>query len=139
MRSLSQQSKAGIDALPPGVKMFLNSGPWATQETGGRCRENLRRSVDGIPKALRGTKRLDLFEPARRDPNYETEQYAEVLNELVKEGMFGYIGPSKVGAETVRCAHKYGAFFLARGAVRRGFDSDCAALGDVSKEGWAVY
>ena len=69
-------------------------------------RENLRRSVDAILKALRDTKKLDLFEPARRDPNYEIEHYAEVLNELVKEGKFDYMGLSEVGAETIRRAHK---------------------------------
>ena len=74
-------------------------------ETDG-SRENLRRSVDDILKALRGTKRLDLFEPARLDLNYSIEHYAEVLNELVKEGKFDYIGLSAVGAETVRRAHK---------------------------------
>ena len=73
-------------------------------------RENLRRSVDDILKALRGTKRLDLFQPARRDSNYEIEQYAEVLNELVKEGKFDYIGLSEVAAETIRRAHKVRAF-----------------------------
>lgn len=157
--------KAGIDALPPGVKMFLNSGPCpfvpcppppnshthlgefygqgftvANLELVARffekypqyadrtflsvkgglvpgkpavdgSRENLRRSVDDILKALRGTKKLDLFEPARRDPNYEIERYAEVLNELVKEGKFDYIGLSEVGAETVRRAHKVTPLF----------------------------
>ena len=69
-------------------------------------RENLRRSVDDILQALRGTKKLDLFESARRDPNYEIEHYAEVLNEMVREGKFDYIGLSEVGAETVRRAQK---------------------------------
>ena len=74
-------------------------------ETDG-SRENLRRSVNAILKALRGTKKLDLFEPARLDWKYSIEHYAEVLNELVKEGKFDYIGLSAVGAETVRRAHK---------------------------------
>jgi len=69
-------------------------------------RESLRRSVDTILKVLRGTKRLDLFQPARRDPNYEIEHYAEVLNEMVQEGKFDYIGISEVRAETIRRAHK---------------------------------
>ena len=77
-------------------------------------RENLRRSVDEILKALRGTKRLDLFEPARRDPNYEIEQHAEVLNELVKEGKFDYIGLSEVAAGTIRRAHKVRIRFFFR-------------------------
>ena len=75
-------------------------------------RENLRRSVDTILKTLRGTKKLDLFEPARRDSNYEIEHYAEVLNEMVKEGKFDYIGLSEVRAETVRRAHKVRILFL---------------------------
>ncbi len=75
-------------------------------------RESLRRSVDTILKVLRGTKRLDLFQPARRDPNYEIEHYAEVLNEMVQEGKFDYIGLSEVRAETVRRAHKVRRFFL---------------------------
>jgi pyridoxine 4-dehydrogenase len=74
-------------------------------------RANLRRSVDAILKALRGTKKLDLFEPARRDTNYEIEEYAESLNEMVKEGKFDYIGLSEVGAETVRRAHKVSSFW----------------------------
>lgn len=134
--------KAGIDALPSGVKMILNSGEFYGQGFGtgnlelvarffekypeyadrtflsvkggtlpgqlhtDGSKENLRRSVDTILKALRGTKKLDLFEPARRDPKYEIEHYAEVLNELVKEGKFDYIGLSEVGAETIRRAHK---------------------------------
>jgi pyridoxine 4-dehydrogenase len=69
-------------------------------------RENLRRSVDNVNKVLRGTKKLDLFESARRDPNYEIEHYAEVLSEMVKEGKFDHIGLSEVGAETVRRAQK---------------------------------
>ena len=75
-------------------------------------RENLRRSVDNILKALRGTKKLDLFEPARRDAKYEIEHYMEVLNEMVKEGKFDYIGLSEVKAETVRRGHKVRSLFL---------------------------
>ena len=80
-------------------------------------RENLRRSVDVILKALRGKKKLDLFEPARRDSNYEMEHYAEVLNEMVKEGKFDYIGLSEVSAETIRRAHKVSTRLLFRRRV----------------------
>ncbi|KAH9957776.1 aldo/keto reductase [Russula dissimulans] len=134
--------KGGIDALPPDVKMFLNSaefyGPGLStanlellarffdkypeyadrtflsvkggsvpgQLVADGSRENLRRSVRAILKALRGTKRLDLFVPGRLDSNYTIEYYARVLNEMVKEGKFDYIGLSTVGAETIRRAHK---------------------------------
>jgi len=76
------------------------------QMTADGSRENLRRSVDNILRALRGTKKLDLFQPARRDRNYDVEHYAEVLDEMVKEGKFDYIGLSEVGAESIRRAHK---------------------------------
>ena len=75
-------------------------------------RENLRRSVDDIIKTLDGKKTLDLFQPARRDPNYEIEHYAGVLNKMHKEGKFDYIGLSEVGAATVRRAHKVRNFFF---------------------------
>ena len=87
-------------------------------ETDG-SRENLRRSVDTILKTLRGTKRLDLFEPARLDWNYTIEHYGEVLNELLKEGKFDYIGLSEVGAETVRRAQKVRMHFQALGICAR--------------------
>ncbi len=74
-------------------------------------RANLRRSVDAILKALRGTKRLDLFAPGRLDSVHDIEHYAEVLNEMVREGKFDYIGLSEVGAETVRRAHKVRKLF----------------------------
>ncbi|KAI9463925.1 NADP-dependent oxidoreductase domain-containing protein [Russula earlei] len=134
--------KGGVDALPSGVKMFLNSaefyGPNLSTANlellarffdkypdyadrtflsvkGGSVpghlvadgsRANLRRSVDSILKALRGTKRLDLFVPGRLDSKYEIEHYAVVLNEMVKEGKFDYIGLSTVDAVTIRRAHK---------------------------------
>ncbi|KAI0001692.1 NADP-dependent oxidoreductase domain-containing protein [Russula vinacea] len=124
--------KAGIDSLPPGVKMFLNSGEFYGQdlstanlellsrffekypEYAGRTflsvkgglapgqlvvdgsRENLRRSVNTILKAL----------PSETRPKYEIEHYAEVLNEMVQEGKFDFIGLSEVRAETIRRAHK---------------------------------
>jgi len=69
-------------------------------------RKNLRRSVDAILRALRGTKKLDLFEPGRLDPNYSIEQQAGFLNEMVREGKFDHIGLSVVGAETIRRAQK---------------------------------
>ena len=157
--------KAGIDALPPGAKMLLNSGApnhvfspylspkfshvlfryagefYGQGETpanlelvarffekypsyadrvflsvkGGNklhslqpdgSPENLRRSVDYILEKLRGTKSLDLFECARYDPTYPLEDSLGVLQGLIKEGKFKYIGLSEIGAATVRRAHK---------------------------------
>jgi pyridoxine 4-dehydrogenase len=155
--------KAGIDALPPGAKMFLNSGAsilicfkfpslfsridgpsgefygqgatpanlelvarffekypsyadkaFLSVKGGVRHHslqpdgspENLRRSVDYILEKLRGIKSLDLFECARYDPTYPLEDTLKVLQGLVQEGKFKYIGLSEVRASTVRRAHK---------------------------------
>jgi aryl-alcohol dehydrogenase-like predicted oxidoreductase len=75
-------------------------------------RENLRRSVDNIIKTLNGKKRLDLFQPARRDPNYEIEHYAEVLNELHKERKFDTSGFLKSGRRLYAVRTRYETFFL---------------------------
>ncbi|CDO76707.1 hypothetical protein BN946_scf184796.g1 [Trametes cinnabarina] len=150
--------KAGIDALPPGVKMFLNSGafyandastanlemlarfyakypeysertflsvkganrPGVTefqvdcrynslmqhhyqrQLTVPRCSpENLRRSVDEVLTVLGGTKKLDLFQPARIDPKYSVEEIVGTLSQLVHEGKFDHIGLSECAAHTL--------------------------------------
>ncbi|OCH95019.1 aldo/keto reductase [Obba rivulosa] len=133
--------KAGIDALPAGVKMVLNSGEFYAQDfgtgnlelvarffekypeyaertflsvKGGVKRgfpqpdsspENLRASVDNINAALRGTKKLDLFECARVDHNYPIEDTIKVLSEFIKEGKFDHIGMSECSAATLRKAH----------------------------------
>ncbi|KAI9041599.1 aldo/keto reductase family protein [Aspergillus affinis] len=68
--------------------------------------ENIRRSVDECLRVLDGTKKIDLFQCARQDPNTSVEQTVGVLKGLVGEGKIGGIGLSEVDAETVRRAHK---------------------------------
>lgn len=67
--------------------------------------ENLRRSVTAINAALRGTKRLDLFECARVDHNHSIEDTTRTLAALIKEGLFDHIGMSECSAETLRRAN----------------------------------
>ena len=67
--------------------------------------ENLRRSVDNVNKHLRGLKKLDLFEPARVDPNVPIEETVKTLGELIEEGKFDYIGLSECSAETLKRAN----------------------------------
>ncbi|TBU50915.1 aldo/keto reductase [Dichomitus squalens] len=133
--------KAGIDVLPPGVKMFLNSaefyaagfttenlellsrfyekypeyvektflsvkgGMKANTLTPDSSAENLRRSVDACVAALRGTKKIDLFETARVDPNVPLEQALKTLVQLKEEGKFDHLGISECRAETLRKAN----------------------------------
>ncbi|KAG9315696.1 NADP-dependent oxidoreductase domain-containing protein [Chiua virens] len=154
--------KGGIDALPPGVKMFLNGGEfyghnlsttnlemiarffekypeyvdrdvpvdqrstqarWPTWPDGSQvdvdlvivgctdtCSftrpENLARSINLINEKLRGTKRLDLFECARVDPDVPVEVSIAALAKLRSEGKLDHIGMSECSAETLRRGHK---------------------------------
>ncbi|RPD74974.1 aldo/keto reductase [Lentinus tigrinus ALCF2SS1-7] len=133
--------KAGVDALPSGVKMFLNSaefyGPnfgtgnlellsrfyekypeyadktFLSVKGGARPNtmfpdsspENLRRSIETINAALRGTKKVDLFETARVARNVPLEDALKTLVELKNEGKFDHIGMSECRAETLRKAN----------------------------------
>lgn len=67
--------------------------------------ENLKRSVDAIKTALRGKKKLDLFESARVAPNVPIEEAVKTLAGFVKDGLFDHIGLSECSAETLRRAH----------------------------------
>ena len=67
--------------------------------------ENLRRSVDACIAALRGTKKIDLFESARIDRQASLELTVETLALLREEGKFDHIGMSECRAETLRKAH----------------------------------
>ncbi|KAI0723536.1 aldo/keto reductase [Earliella scabrosa] len=131
--------KSGVDALPPGVKMMLNSSEFYGQgfSVGNlellarfyekypdyvdktflavkgafvmgapKCKpEELRQSVDNCIAALRGTKKIDLFQPARIDPEVSVEDTVRSLAELVREGKFDHIGLSECAAETLRRGH----------------------------------
>ncbi len=65
----------------------------------------MRRSLTTINAALRGKKRVDLFECARVDSNRPVEDVIRDLAALVKEGLFDHIGMSECSAETLRKAH----------------------------------
>ncbi|KZT29616.1 Aldo/keto reductase [Neolentinus lepideus HHB14362 ss-1] len=133
--------KAGVDSLPAGTKMFLNSGEFygpnfstANLEMLSRFFENypdyvdktflsvkgglfpdksglkgsleaLTTSVDKINNALRGKKKLDLFEMARVDKGTPIEEAVKNMATLVKEGKFDHIGMSECNAETLRRAN----------------------------------
>ena len=52
--------------------------------------------------ALRGTKKLDLFECARVDSNYTVEHTIGILKGFVEEGLFDHIGMSECSAASLR-------------------------------------
>jgi pyridoxine 4-dehydrogenase len=73
----------GIDTRPAAVKNFLTY--------------TLRRL---------GTDYVDIYRPARLDPNVPIEDTVGAIAEMVKAGHARHIGLSEMGAETIRRAHK---------------------------------
>jgi aryl-alcohol dehydrogenase-like predicted oxidoreductase len=52
-----------------------------------------------------GTDHIDIYRPARLDPNVPVEDTVGAIAELVQAGYVRYVGLSEVGAETIRRAH----------------------------------
>ena len=69
--------------------------------------ENIRRSIDQCIKDIGGTKKIDIFECARVDPNTPLEITLKVIEEeYVKTGKIGGISLSEVRAATIHKAVK---------------------------------
>ena len=65
----------------------------------------MRRSIDNINAKLRGTKRLDVYENGRVDPQRPIEDAIASLKKLIQEGRFDHIGMCECSAETLRRAN----------------------------------
>lgn len=72
----------------------------------------IRRSLDNCLKILKGRKKIDIFEPARRDRKVPLEITFGAINEYVEKGLVGGIGLSEVAAETIHEAVKTGTKIL---------------------------
>jgi pyridoxine 4-dehydrogenase len=72
----------------------------------GRREAALERKVDFILDKLRGTKKLDLFEPARVIQGIPLEQSTRIMAKFISQGKFDHIGLSEVRAEQVRQGHR---------------------------------
>ena len=68
--------------------------------------KNIRRSIDECLKVLDGKKFLDLFEPARQDPDVPLEETMNAMASYVKEGKLGGISLSEVTEDQIRNAAK---------------------------------
>ncbi|KAI0387400.1 putative aldo/keto reductase [Hypomontagnella monticulosa] len=69
--------------------------------------ENIRRSIDTCISQLKGRKKIDMFECARRDPSVPMETTFGVIDkEYVQTGKIGGISLSEVSAETIHQAAK---------------------------------
>ncbi|GAB1526706.1 hypothetical protein RhiTH_009878 [Rhizoctonia solani] len=113
---------AGINAAPAGVKVFLNAGEFygkwpnvtANLELLNRFftkypePAGLERSITNTIQKLGPNKKIDLFEPARLDPNVSIEETMAELNKHVELGNIGAIGLSECSAATLDRASKVG-------------------------------
>ncbi|ELU41849.1 aldo/keto reductase [Rhizoctonia solani AG-1 IA] len=68
----------------------------------------LERSISNIIQKLGPNKKIDLFEPARVDPNVSIEETISELNKHVESGSIGSIGLSECSAATLERASKVG-------------------------------
>ncbi|KAL7628371.1 hypothetical protein AAE478_002573 [Parahypoxylon ruwenzoriense] len=68
--------------------------------------ENTRRSIDACIALLKGRKKIDLFECARRDPDVPLRTTLEVIDKEWYTGKIGGISLSEVRAETIHEAVK---------------------------------
>jgi len=106
----------GVDARPAAVKNF--------------CSYTLRRL---------GVEYIDIYRPARIDPNVPIEDTVGAIAELVKAGYVRHIGLSEAGADTIRRAHAVHPIVdvqLEYSLVSRGIESEI--LPAVSELGIAV-
>jgi pyridoxine 4-dehydrogenase len=69
--------------------------------------KEIRRSMDAVIKQLKGRKKVDLFECARRDGKTPLEEtFSTLQKEYIDRGLLGGISLSEVSADTIRDAVK---------------------------------
>ena len=74
-----------------------------------------------------GTDHVDVYRPARLDPNVPIEETVGAIAELVEAGYVRHIGLSEVGAETIRRAaavHPIGDLQIEYSLISRGIEDE---------------
>jgi aryl-alcohol dehydrogenase-like predicted oxidoreductase len=82
------------------VHFKMHDGPGGS----GLSRKAIMEQIDASLTRL-GTDYVDLYQPARLDPQVPIEDTVGAIAEMVQAGYVRYIGLSEVGAETIRRAH----------------------------------
>jgi aryl-alcohol dehydrogenase-like predicted oxidoreductase len=88
------QVKFGGQRAPDGAFIGFDTRPNATKTALAYTLKRL------------GTDYIDLYQPARLDPNVPIEETVGAIAEMVKAGYVRHIGLSEMGAATIRRAHK---------------------------------
>jgi aryl-alcohol dehydrogenase-like predicted oxidoreductase len=153
---------AGITLLDTGDFYGMGHNEMLIREAlAGRCRDNVQISVkfgalrdpekkflgyDNRPAAAwnfvsyslqrLGVDAIDIYRPARLDPDVPIEETVGALGEMVKKGCIKHIGLSEVGSDTIRRAHAMHPIAdlqIEYSLISRGIESDilktCRELG----------
>jgi aryl-alcohol dehydrogenase-like predicted oxidoreductase len=87
------QVKFGAQRDPAGAFLGYDASPAAVKTALAYTLQRLR------------TDYVDLYQPARLDPDVPIEDTAGAIGELIQAGYVRYLGLSEMGAETIRRAH----------------------------------
>jgi aryl-alcohol dehydrogenase-like predicted oxidoreductase len=153
---------AGITLLDTGDFYGMGHNEMLIHEAlAGRSRDNVQISVkfgalrdpnkgflgyDSRPAAIRnfvayslqrlGIDHIDIYRPARLDPDVPIEETIGAMADMIKAGWIRHIGLSEVGSETIRRAHKVHPIAdlqIEYSLIARGIESDilktCRELG----------
>ncbi len=85
--------KFGVMRGPNGQMLGLDARPLAVKNFAAYSLKRL------------GVEAIDVYRPARLDPNVPIEDTVGAIAELIQAGYVRYVGLSEVGAETIRRAH----------------------------------
>ena len=78
------------------------AGGWG----GNDCRPQAVKNFLAYTLRRLGVDYIDVYRPARLDPNTPIEDTIGAVADMVRAGYVRHIGLSEVGSETIRCAHK---------------------------------
>ncbi|MET4386920.1 aryl-alcohol dehydrogenase-like predicted oxidoreductase [Bradyrhizobium sp. F1.4.3] len=92
------------DKVQISVKFGALRGP-AGEFTGMDCRPAAMKNFLAYSLQRLGTDYIDVYRPARLDPNVPIEETIGGIAEMVKAGYIRHIGLSEVGSDTIRRAH----------------------------------
>lgn len=92
------------DRMQISVKFGALRGP-AGEFAGMDCRPAAIRNFLAYSLQRLGTDYIDIYRPARLDPNVPIEETIGGIAEMVKAGYIRHIGLSEVGSDTIRRAH----------------------------------
>ncbi len=132
IKTIHAALEAGVTLLDTGDFYAMGHNELLIAEAlRGRSRDNLQLSVkfgalrdpagafmgyDNRPMAVKnfvayslvrlGVEVIDIYRPARLDPNVPIEDTIGAIADLIKAGYVRHIGLSEVGSETIRRAHK---------------------------------